>query len=1125
MSDFVHLHVHSEYSLLDGACRIKELVKKAKELGQKALALTDHGVMYGAVDFYEAAKAEGIKPIIGCEVYTTDGSRFDRGMGKDSEIGHLVLLAKNENGYKNLINIVSIGFTEGFYYKPRVDRETLRKNSGDIIALSACLAGDVQRALLKNDYDDARLRAQSYLEIFGEGNFYLEIQDHGIAEQRRINPKLVKLSEETGIPLVATNDVHYIEKKDAKYQDVLLCIQTAKNVDDEDRMRFEGEEFYLKSEEEMDKLFPYVPQAVKNTAEVAEKCSFDFAFGERLLPKYDVPEGRNSFEYLRELCYNGLRERYTEVTKKEEERLEYELSVINNMGFIDYFLIVWDFVHYSKTNGITVGPGRGSAAGSIVAYTLYITDIDPLRYSLIFERFLNPERISMPDIDIDFCYERRQKVIDYVNEKYGSDRVAQIITFGTMAAKAAIRDVGRALGIPYGDVDVIAKMIPNVLNITIKEALAMTPKLREAYDNDPKVKELLDTSMALEGLPRHASTHAAGVVISDLPVRMHVPLQRNDEVITTQYPMTTLERLGLLKMDFLGLRNLTVIRDAAEMAGITIDANTLDFERQEVYELIGRGDTAGVFQLESAGMKAFMKELEPTNLEDIIAGISLYRPGPMDSIPRYIKNKKYPGNIEYRHPLLEDILNVTYGCIVYQEQVMQIVQKLGGYSLARADSVRKAMSKKKTEVMEAEREVFIKGCGKNGVDNPTANAIYDEMIDFAKYAFNKSHAAAYAVLAYETAYLKCFYKTYFMAALFNSVMGNSDKVSAYSLECSKMGISLLPPSINHSSYKFTAEGDDIRFGLGAVRNVGRGFAEECVNERLRGGEFKGLGEFIERMQGKDLNKRALEELIKCGAFDFTGAYRNQMINAYEDMMKTRALRARNNIAGQMSLFGEVISEEDTYPKLGEYDHRTILNFEKESIGIYLSGHPLDEYRIAIEFIGAASIADLKDEEGSGYQDGAIVKIAGMVASRKNKTTKSNALMAFVTIEDMTSGMEVIVFPKVLSACDSFLGSDMPVVVRGRISLKEDEEPKLIAAEITPLKAVSKGAKLFVEVKDLKILDELHPVIVKGSGSSELYIVSGGTTYKCVPTVNITDEFVKDIEKITGTGSVRKEVNV
>ncbi len=1127
MSDFVHLHVHSEYSLLDGACRIKELAKKAKAQGQRALALTDHGVMYGVVDFFDACKAEGVKPIIGCEVYTSE-DRFDKTAGRDNETGHLVLLCKNETGYKNLIKIVSAGFTEGFYYKPRIDCKILAQHSEGLIALSACLAGDVQRFLLYGEKERAEKRALEYLEIFGEGNFYLELQDHGLEEQRRINPLILELSEKTGIPLVATNDVHYIEKSDAKYQDVLLCIQTGKNLDDEDRMKFTGEEFYFKSTEEMERLFAFAPGACENTGKIADMCNFEFEFGVRRLPKFDLPEGVESFDYLTQLCEKGLAERYETVTDEAKERLAHELSVIRNMGFTDYFLIVWDFVNFAKSNGIMVGPGRGSAAGSIVAYTLRITDIDPLRYNLLFERFLNPERISMPDIDIDFCYERRQEVIDYVIRKYGADRVTQIITFGTMAAKGVIRDVGRVLGMPYAEVDVVAKAIPAQLGMTLAEALTSSPTLKEMYDSNTKIKELIDTALALEGLPRHSSTHAAGVVISNAPTDEHVPVQKNDDVVTTQFPMGTIERLGLLKMDFLGLRNLTVIRDTVDMAaerGENIDIKNLDYSIKEVYELISRGETAGVFQLESAGMKQFMKELLPGSIEDIIAGISLYRPGPMDQIPRYIKNKNNPDKITYAHPLLENILDVTYGCIVYQEQVMQIVRAMGGYSLARADSVRKAMSKKKLDVMETERAVFVKGAEERGVSAQIANGVYDEMIDFAKYAFNKSHAAAYAVVAYQTAYLKCFHKTCFMAALFNSVIGNGDKVAGYITECERMGIKVLPPDIRKSRFKFTPEGDAIRFGLGAVRNVGRSFAEQIHAECVSEGEYTGLGDFIRRMTKREINKRAVEQLIKCGAFDFVGVTRAQMLYVYEIMMENAAREQKNNIDGQLSLFGDAVNtlpEPDHYPGVAELSHRDILNMEKESVGVYLSGHPLDDYKGAMEMLSGTPISEFMREDAEQY-DGKRVTVAGIMTARKNKITKNGGEMAFITLEDLTSSAEVIIFPKTLTACHSFLNDTDPIVVRGKVNCREDEAAKIIADEIVPLGKTGGGA-LCINILPgrEKKLDSIHKLIKESSGASPVILCMGDKKIKSAFSVTPSPQLISRIEQFMGKGSCSSE---
>ncbi len=1116
MGNFVHLHVHSEYSLLDGACRTRDLAKRAAEMGQTSLALTDHGVMYAAVDFYEAAKSAGVKPIIGCEVYTSPRSRFDKVSGIDNDISHLVLLAENQKGYDNLIKIVSSGFVEGFYYKPRVDREIIRKYSEGIIALSACLAGEIPTLLLKGEYEKAKSLAEEYREIFGKDNFFLEIQDHGIEEQRRLNPLLVKISKETGIPLVATNDVHYLKKEDAQYQDVLLCIQTGRTVDEKDRMKFFGEEFYLKSEEEMAALFPYAPEALENTKIIADRCNVEFEFGNLKLPKYDAP--CESFEYLKSLCQEGLHKRYKNITDEIRERLDMELSVISGMGFVDYFLIVWDYVNFAKSHGIVVGPGRGSAAGSIVAYTLEITDIDPIKYGLIFERFLNPERVSMPDIDIDFCYERRQEVIDYVVSKYGADHVAQIITFGTMSARAAIRDVGRALGMPYGDVDIVAKMIPAELGIDIKSALMKNPDLKMQYENSADTKKLIDTAIALEGLPRHASTHAAGVVISGKSVDEYVPLQKNDDVITTQFPMGTLERLGLLKMDFLGLRNLTVIKDTVELLakeGISVDMKNLDFDIDEVYKMISRGETEGVFQLESGGMKAFMKRLQPSGLEDVIAGISLYRPGPMDQIPKYIENKNNPDKIKYKHPLLEGILNVTYGCIVYQEQVMEIVRVLGGYSLARADSVRKAMSKKKLDVMEKERAIFTAGAKEKGVSEKIANEIYDDMIDFAKYAFNKSHAAAYAVLAYQTAYLKCFYKTHFFAALLNSIMDNSDKVSDYCYECERLGIKILPPHVNSSEARFTPEGDAIRFGLAAVRNVGRNFSAACSKERKEGGDFKSLYDFINRMTSFDINKRAVGELILCGAFDTLGPSRAQMYAKYEVFMSSCAYEKKNNAAGQISLFESAIEETvpEDYPNIKEFPHKTLLENEKNALGVYVSGHPLDEYKKYLLRACDSQILDIKRMGEENYEmiDKKNVIFAGIVSGRKDKITKTNSKMAFLTFEDLSGSIEVIVFPKVLSGCDNILKSDMPLVISGRIDASESEMPKLIAGNIALLNMSDRSAKILISKGEEKSLDILHGIVLKHRGSEPLFIEYDGESYESDLKISITGEFVKEVE--------------
>ncbi len=1130
-NNFVHLHVHSEYSLLDGACRIKELAERAAELSMPALALTDHGVMYGAVDFYNAAKEAGIKPIIGCEVYVAPRSRFNKEMGIDNNISHLVLLAKNEEGYGNLIKIVSAGFVDGFYYKPRVDKELLSKYSGGLIALSACIAGEIPKLILNGNYDAAKKLALGYRDMFGEENFYLEIQDHGIAEQKKVNAALCKMSEETGIPLVATNDAHYLRREDAENHDLLLCIQTGKTVDDTDRLKFQTNEFYLKSGEEMENLFAYAPEAIKNTLKIAEMCNVEFEFGKLKLPRYPAPG--DSFEYLKSLCDKGLARRYPKPTEEIQKRLSYELSVISDMGFVDYFLIVWDYVNFAKSHGIMVGPGRGSAAGSIVAYTLGITDIDPIKYGLIFERFLNPERISMPDIDVDFCYERRQEVIDYVVSKYGKDHVSQIITFGTMAARMAVRDVGRALGMPYGEVDAVAKMIPTELGITIKEALKVNPDIAALCEKDKSIKRLISVSSALEGLPRHASTHAAGVVICDKSVDEYVPLQKNDDVITTQFPMGTIERLGLLKMDFLGLRNLTVIKNTAELiraGGTDFDIEKIDYDSPEVYKMISRGETEGVFQLESSGMKSFMKRLEPQNLEDIIAGISLYRPGPMDQIPRYIENKQHPDKIKYKHPLLADILDVTYGCIVYQEQVMQIVRVLGGYSLARADSVRKAMSKKKQDVMEKERAVFVKGAQERGVPEKTANKIYDDMIDFAKYAFNKSHAAAYAVVAYRTAYLKCFYKTEYFAALFNSIIGNTDKTAEYFEECTRMGIKILPPHINSSMARFSAESGAIRVGLCAVKNVGAAFCNSCVDERRENGDYLSLGDFVTRMVKRgSVSKRAVSSFILAGVFDGFNVTRSSLLAKHEELIDAAAAENKNNAAGQVSLF-EIIEDKsktfsEEYPDIAEFNPRDLLEYEKEAMGIYVSGHPLDEFRREVERAETMSIGAIKRaaEESGEKTDKLSVTVAGLVAARKNKLTKSSARMSFVTLEDLSGSIEVIVFPKTLLKCDALLSGDLPVKVIGRTDVRENEIPKIIAEDILPLQKGEVEGELLLNIENKALLDEIHPIIMKNTGKDGLFLAVGEKEYEAVPKIKITENLINELGSVLGAKNVIRRV--
>lgn len=1142
---FVHLHVHSEYSLLDGSCRIKDLIAKTKELNMKAIAITDHGVMYGVIDFYKEAVAQGIKPIIGCEIYIAPRSMQDREYGIDNENYHLVLLAKDMTGYKNLMKIVTMASIEGFYYKPRVDREFLKEHSEGLIALSACLAGEVPSYILRGEYEKAKEAALFYDSIFGRGNFYLELQDHGILEQQKVNKELIRLSKETGIPLVATNDVHYLEKKDAKAHEVLLCIQTGKTIDDEDRMSFPTDEFYLKSPEEMENLFSCCKEAIGNTEKIADMCNVEFEFNKTKLPKYDLPEGVDSYEYLRNLCYEGLYKRYKNPGKEVIERLDYELSVIKQMGYVDYFLIVWDFIKFAKDNGIMTGPGRGSAAGSLVAYTLGITNIDPIKYNLLFERFLNPERVSMPDIDSDFCYERRQEVIDYVVKKYGKENVAQIITFGTMAARAVIRDVGRALNYPYAEVDVIAKMIPFELGMTIDKALSLNPELKVRYENEEKVKQLIDISRSLEGLPRHASTHAAGVVISKEPLVNYVPLQKNEDSIVTQFPMTTLEELGLLKMDFLGLRTLTVIRDTIEMVkknkGVIIDFDSMEYDDLKVYELISKGETEGVFQLESPGMKQFMTELKPKNLEDIIAGISLYRPGPMDQIPRYLANRNHPESIVYDHPLLKPILDVTYGCMVYQEQVMQIVRDVAGYSLGRSDLVRRAMAKKKMDVMEQERKNFIygivdeegnvivPGALRNGLDEVTANKLFDEMLDFANYAFNKSHAAAYAVIAYQTAYLKRYYPVEFMAALLNSFVDNLDKIAFYVQVCKKMGIKVLPPDINESDSYFTVVEDKIRFGLSAVKNVGLNMTMEIVSERERNGKFKSVVDFFERMQDSQLNKKAVESLIKAGAFSSFGVRRSQLLSVYDKLMENIKKNRNNNLNGQISLFGEVEQShgvEFEFPDVEEFPKNRLLSMEKETLGLYISGHPLEEYMEDIPKISNATTLDLKVSEEEMFQpklqDNQEVVIAGVIATKKIKFTKNNNMMAFVTIEDLYGTVEVIVFPTVYEKYSSIIKEDNPVVVRGKVSLKEEEEPKILCDEIKLLsQAIVK--KLYLNLQDSTKIEIVKQILRKNPGNMPVVLKLNSKKLLAANRdlwVNGSKELIKQLYVVLGEENVK-----
>ena len=1095
---FTHLHVHTEYSLLDGSSKIRELTARAKELGMDSMAITDHGVMYGVIDFYRAAREVGIKPILGCEVYVAPGSRFDRenGAGEDRYY-HLILLAENNTGYKNLMKIVSKGFVDGFYYKPRVDLDLLETYHEGIISLSACLAGEVQKYLARGMYEEAKRSALRYSEIFGKDHFYLELQDHGIPEQKMVNQGLLRLSQETGLELVATNDVHYTFAEDAKAHDILLCIQTGKKVTDEDRMRYEGGQYYCKSEEEMRKLFPYAQEAIDNTHKIAERCNVEIEFGVTKLPKYEVPEGFDSWTYLNHLCREGFKTCYPDDDGTLSRRLDYELGVIKTMGYVDYFLIVWDFINYARSQNIMVGPGRGSAAGSIVSYTLGITNIDPVRYNLLFERFLNPERVSMPDIDVDFCYERRQEVIDYVVRKYGKDQVVQIVTFGTLAAKGVVRDVGRVLDLPYAMCDSIAKMIPNDLGMTLDKALTANPDLKKLYNEDEQVKYLIDMSKRLEGLPRHTSMHAAGVVIGSRSIDEFVPLCRAaDGTITTQFTMTTIEELGLLKMDFLGLRTLTVIQNAVRLAekdyGIKLDMDHIDYNDKKVLESIGTGRTEGVFQLESGGMKGFMKELKPENLEDIIAGISLYRPGPMDFIPRYLKGKNDKTSITYECPQLEPILSPTYGCIVYQEQVMQIVRDLAGYTMGRSDLVRRAMSKKKTAVMEKERQNFVygneaegvKGCIANGIDEKTANHIYDEMIDFAKYAFNKSHAAAYAVVSYQTAYLKYYYPKEFMAALMSSVMDNVSKFSEYILTCRRMmDIAILPPDINEGESGFSVSGDGIRYGLSAIKSVGRPVVDAILEERKKNGIFSSMEDFINRMTNKEVNRRTIENFIKSGAMDSLPGTRRQKVAVAPILLDNKARERKNAWEGQMSLF-DLVSEEEkkeyqvSFPDVGEYSKEELLAFEKDILGVYISGHPLDDYeglwRKNITATSADFIVDEETEEAV-VKDGMKVVIGGLVAGKVVKTTRSNQLMAFITLEDLMGSVEVIVFPKNYEADRDVLTEDSKIFIKGRVSLGDESVGKLVCEQVIPFSKVPR--QLWLQFEDKEIYQAMEGEIL------------------------------------------------
>ncbi len=1146
---FTHLHVHTEYSLLDGSCKIKELTARAKELGMDSMAVTDHGVMYGVIDFYKAAKEAGIKPILGCEVYVAPNSRFDREtVSGEDRYYHLVLLAEDNQGYENLMKIVSKGFVDGFYYKPRVDYEVLAKYHQGVIALSACLAGEVQRYLTRGMYEEAVRAAGRYVDIFGQDNFFLELQDHGLPDQKLVNQGLMRMSRETGLELVATNDIHYTFAEDEKAHDILLCIQTGKKVEDEDRMRYEGGQYYCKSEEEMKALFPYAPQALENTHKIAQRCNVEIEFGVTKLPKYEVPEGFDSWSYLNHLCREGFKTRYPEDDGTLSSRLDYELDTIRTMGYVDYFLIVWDFINYARSQDIMVGPGRGSAAGSVVSYTLGITNIDPVRYNLLFERFLNPERVSMPDIDIDFCYERRQEVIDYVVRKYGKDQVVQIVTFGTLAAKGVVRDVGRVLGLPYSMCDTIAKMIPGDLGMTLDKALVMNPDLKKAYNEDQQVRYLIDMSKRLEGLPRHTSMHAAGVVIGSRSIDEFVPLSRaSDGTITTQFTMTTIEELGLLKMDFLGLRTLTVIQNAVRLAekdyGISIDIDQIDFNDRQVLESIGTGRTEGVFQLESAGMKSFMKELKAENLEDIIAGISLYRPGPMDFIPRYLKGKNDKGSITYECPQLEHILSPTYGCIVYQEQVMQIVRDLAGYTMGRSDLVRRAMSKKKTSVMEKERHNFVygneeegvKGCVSNGIDEKTANHIYDEMIDFAKYAFNKSHAAAYAVVSYQTAYLKYYYPREFMAALMTSVMDNVGKFSEYVLTCRRMmGIPVLPPDINEGESGFSVSGDAIRYGLSAIKSVGKPVVDVILAERGKGGPFRSMEDFVGRMSMKEVNKRTLENFIKSGALDTLPGTRRQKMAVAPTMLEEKARERKSMFEGQLSLFdiaGDEARDEFqiTFPDVGEYSKEELLAFEKDILGVYISGHPLDDYEDAWRRNITATSADFmvdEETEKAGVQDGSRVIIGGMVAGKTVKTTRTNQLMAFITLEDLMGSVEVIVFPKDYEAHRELITEDAKLFIRGRVSVGDDPVGKLVCEQVVPFEDTPK--ELWVQFADKEAYRESEQKLLSQLKSSEgkdrvvIYLQKERAKKMLPPSwnVHVTDQLLQGLQHELGEKNVK-----
>lgn len=1147
---FVHLHVHTEYSLLDGACRIDRMMERVKELGQDSIAITDHGVMYGCIDFYKAAKAAGIKPIIGCEVYVARRKMADRVHGIDNEPYHLVLLCKNRQGYENLCYMVSEAFLHGFYGKPRIDLELLRQRHDGLIALSACLAGAIPQALMNESYASAKAYALQMADIMGEGNFYLELQNHGIPEQLAVNQGIGRLARETGLPLVVTNDAHYLRREDAKMQDVLLCIQTGKTVDDENRMRFSSDDFYLKSEEELRALFPGCEEAFDNTVKIAQQCNLDFVFHEYHLPAYPVPEGYTNEEFFRKLCYDGFRERYPDEPEEYKQRLEYEIGVISRMGYVNYYLIVWDFIHYAKTTGIPVGPGRGSGAASIAAYCMHITEVDPMKYALIFERFLNPERVSMPDFDTDFCQERRGEVIEYVMRKYGTDHVAQIATFGTMAARGAIRDVGRALNFSFAETDVVAKLVPTTLHITLKDALESVPKLKEMYDTDARIHTLLDTAMSLEGMPRNTSTHAAGVVITADPVYTYVPLSTNDNTVVTQYTMTTIEELGLLKMDFLGLRNLTVIRDAEQQIQVQNPGFSIDHipdNDKETFAMLAEGKTQGVFQLESAGMTGVCVSMRASSIEDITAIVALYRPGPMESIPTFIANKLDARKVVYKTPLLEPILKVTYGCIVYQEQVIEIFRTLGGYTMGQADNIRRAISKKKMKVIEAERKTFvygdpqqqIDGCIARGVPEAVGQSIYDEIVAFANYAFNKAHAVCYAVVSYQTAYLKCHYPRQYMAALMTSVLDSAEKIAGYIAECKEIGIETLPPDINHSEDHFSVEGDCIRFGLGAVKSVGHGLIRTMVTKRTEGGPFRNLEDFLERMGEGELNKRAVENFIKCGAMDCFGCHRSELLAVYESMMDAVSSTRKKNLEGQMGLFSMLSDTPSavsiTIPHLPELPRGELMAMEKETTGIYISGHPMDAYRQKLKNTSVVPIGALLAEE-SQFRDEQIVSIAGIIQTVKTKLTRSNSTMAYVTMEDDTASIEMIAFSGVLNEYGGYLKENTPVVVVGKLSLRDDKEPQVIVNRVRlisdytesaprreeePAQEIPQGSTLYLRLpnEDCREFRKIKAIVNMFPGDGQVIVFFADTRKRMGVRCMLHGSMIGELKRLLGEENV------